>query len=195
VQFERPADRTDFEDYLRALEHVEERLRALDEQLGAAAQLARYREPVGWLRCFRGIDTVTALTLVAELHGFERFRTARHLMAYLGLVPSEHSSAESHRRGGITKAGNHHARRLLVEAAWHYRHRPGVGADLRKRRLAQPAQIIALADKAQHRLHRRYWKLLGARGKPPNQAVVAVARELAGFVWAALQHPARARAA
>jgi transposase len=190
LHFERPADRAVVDDYLQALEHVEERLRALDEQLVAAAQLARYRAPVGWLRCFRGIDTVTALTLVAELHGFERFHSARDLMAYLGLVPSEHSSAESHRRGRITKAGNHHARRLLVEAAWHYRHRPGVGVSLRKRRVDQPARIIALADKAQHRLHRRYWKLLGARSKPPNQAVIAVARELAGFVWAALQRPA-----
>ena len=190
VQFERPADRTVVEDYVRALEQVEERLRTLDEQLVVAAQIEPYRSPVAWLRCFRGIDTVTALTLVAELHGFERFRSARELMAYLGLVPSEHSSAESHRRGRITKAGNRHARRLLVEAAWHYQHRPGVGAALRKRRVGQPVRIITLADKAQQRLHRRYWKLLATRGKPPNQAVVAVARELTGFVWAALQRPA-----
>jgi transposase len=115
-------------------------------------------------------------------------------MAYLGLVPSEHSSAERHRRGGITKAGNVHVRRLLVEAAWHYRHRPGVGAALRKRRVEQPAAIITLADKAQQRLHRRYWKLLEAR-KPPNRAVIAIARELVGFVWAALQRPTPARAA
>jgi len=195
VHFERAADRTVFDDYLQAVEQVEERLRALDAQLVVAAQLERYRAPVGWLRCFRGIDTVTALTLVAELHGFERFRSARELMAYLGLVPSEHSSAEHHRRGRITKAGNHHVRRLLVEAAWHYRHRPGVGAALRKRRVDQPARIIALADKAQQRLHRRYWTLLGASRKPPNQAVIAVARELAGFVWAALQRPADDRAA
>jgi transposase len=115
-------------------------------------------------------------------------------MAYLGLVPSEHSSAEHHHRGRITKAGNFHVCRLLVEAAWHYRHRPGVGAGLRMRRVDQPAQIITLADKAQQRLHRRYWKLLEAR-KPPTRAVIAVARELVGFVWAALQHPAPERAA
>jgi transposase len=132
---------------------------------------------------------------IAELHGFERFRSARDLMGYLGLVPSERSSAERHRRGRITNAGNHHVRRLLVEAAWHYRHRPGVGSELRKGRAAQPAQIITLADKAQQRLRRRYWKLLGARGKPPNHAVIAVARELAGFVWAALSCPTRAHAA
>jgi transposase len=194
VQFERAADRAVFGDYLQALEHVDERLRALEAQLVVAAQEEPYRTPVGWLRCFRGIDTVTALTIVAELHGFARFRSARALMAYLGLVPSEHSSAERHRRGGITKAGNVHVRRLLVEAAWHYRHPPGVGAALRKRRVDQPAPILALADKAQQRLHRRYWKLLAAR-KPPNRAVIAVARELVGFVWAALQPPAPARAA
>lgn len=194
VQFERTAERTVFEQYLLALEQIDDRIRTLDAALAATAQQEPYRTPVGWLRCFRGIDTVTALTLVAELHGFARFRTARDLMAYLGLVPSEHSSAERHRRGRITKAGNKHVRRLLVEASWHYQHRPGVGAALRQRRTDQPSRIIALADKAQRRLHQRYWKLLGAQ-KPPNRAVIAVARELVGFLWAALQPPPADRAA
>lgn len=194
VQFERTMERTVFEQYLLALEQIDDRLRTLDAALAATAQQEPYRTPVGWLRCFRGIDTVTALTIVAELHGFARFRTARDLMAYLGLVPSEHSSAERHRRGRITKAGNKHVRRLLVEAAWHYQHRPGVGAALRQRRTDQPGRIIALADKAQRRLHQRYWKLLGAQ-KPPNRAVIAVARELVGFLWAALQPPPADRAA
>lgn len=189
VQFERPVECTVFGQYLQALEQIDDRLRVLDAALAATAQQDPYRTPVGWLRCFRGIDTVTALTIVAELHGFARFRSARDLMAYLGLVPSEHSSAERHRRGRITKAGNQHVRRLLVEAAWHYRHRPGVGAALRQRRRDQPDRIIALADKAQRRLHQRYWKLLAAQ-KPPNRVVIAVARELVGFVWAALQPPA-----
>ncbi len=188
-RFELPADQVVFEDYLRAVEQADERLAGLDAQLARVAEQDPWREPVGWLRCFHGIDTVTALTIVAELHGFARFRTARHLMAYLGLVPSEHSSAEKHRRGGITKTGNRHVRRLLVEAAWHYHHRPRTSAALRKRRLGQPARIIALADKARTRLYRRHWKLTGGRAKPPNVATIAVTRELVGFLWATLQRP------
>ena len=173
------------EDYLEAIEQHEERLRGLDQQLAALAERDPYRQPVGWLRCFRGIDTVTAIALVAELHDFRRFETARALMSYLGLVPSEHSSGERQRRGAITKAGNIHVRRLLIEAAWHYRHRPGVGVGLRRRRRGQPSTIIAIADRAQHRLCRRF-RHLTERSKPFNKAVVAVARELIGFVWAAL---------
>jgi transposase len=187
LHFERALDQTVFDDYLRALTQGEERLALLDAQLVTAAQQEPYRAPVGWLRCFRGIDTVTALGVVAELHGVARFRSARDLMAYLGVVPSEHSSAERHRRGAITKAGNRRVRRLIVEAAWHYQHRPGVGRALRQRRIGQPAHIITLADKAQQRLHRRFWLLVSARGKPPQIAVVAIARELTGFIWAALQ--------
>ena len=117
--------------------------------------------------------------------------TARALMAYLGLVPSEHSSGERQRRGSITKAGNIHVRRLLIEAAWHYRHRPHVGPILRRRQSGQPRGIIAIADRAQDRLSQRFRALI-TRGKPPQKAVVAVARELVGFVWAAL-HPATQR--
>ena len=111
-------------------------------------------------------------------------------MAYLGLVPSEHSSGERRRRGSITKAGNGHVRRALVEAAWHYRHRPAVGQKLRKRREGQPREIIKVADKAQRRLNKRFHRLVLASGKPPQKAIVAIARELAGFIWAALnQYP------
>jgi len=185
LKLEHAADQVTFEDYLAAIEQLEERLRGLDQRLAALAEQHPYREPVGWLRCFRGIDTVTAIALVAELHDFRRFQTARALMAYLGLVPSENSSGERHRRGAITKAGNVHVRRLLIEAAWHYRHRPGVGAGLRRRRQGQPSAILTIADRAQHRLCRRF-RHLTERSKPFNKAVVAVARELIGFVWAAL---------
>lgn len=185
LTFEHAADQVTIEDYVRTIEQAEERLRRLDEQLAAVAAQDPYREPVGWLRCFRGIDTVIAVTVVAELHDFRRFLTARALMAYLGLVPSEHSSGERQRRGAITKAGNIHVRRLLVEAAWHYRHRPHVGVGLRRRRIGQPDRIIAIADRAQNRLSHRFRALI-TRGKIPNKAVVAVARELVGFVWAAL---------
>ena len=141
---------------------------------------------MSWLRCFRGIDTLTAMLLLADLHDVQRFPTARALMAYLGLVPGKHSSGERHRRGPTTKRGNALARRLVVEAAWHYRHRPGVSRTLAQRRSAQPPRVIALANKAQQRLCRRFRRL--AEHKPGPVVTVAVARELVGFLWAAL-HP------
>lgn len=185
LRLKHEADQAVFETYLLAVEQHEERVKGLEEKLEHFAQQEPYREPVGALRCFHGIATVTAMTLVSELHGIERFTSPRQLMAYLGLTPSEHSSGDNKRRGAITKCGNAHARRVLVEAAWHARHPPRVGVTLRARRRGQPAAIVALADRCQARLHRRYWRLVNA-GKHPNQAVVAVARELVGFVWAAL---------
>lgn len=186
LRFERLGDRAAFEDYLLAIEQIEERIARLDAKLEGLAQEEPYRDPVGWLRCFRGIDTVTAMTLVTELHDFRRFHSPRELMAYLGLVPSEHSSAGSRRRGSITKAGNCHIRRVLVEAAWHYRHAPALSKKYRRRRRGQPTWTLALADRAQQRLHRRYLRL-SARGKPHNKVAVAIARELVGFIWAALR--------
>jgi transposase len=185
LSFEHEADRAVFDDYVRAIEHLEERLGGLQEKLVALSEKEPYREPVGWLRCFRGIDTLTAMTLVAELHDFRRFQSPRALMSFLGLVPSENSTGEKHRRGPITKAGNTHARRALIETSWHYRHPPGLSKNLRKRREGQPGWVIALADRAQLRLHKRFWKL-ALHGKSSNKAVTAVARELAGFIWAAL---------
>lgn len=180
------AERVVVEDYLLAIDHLEARLTELDRGLQAIAEREPDREPVAWLRCFRGIDTLTAIILVAELHAFGRFRSPRALMAYLGLVPSEHSSGEQQRRGRITRAGNALVRRLLIEAAWHYQHRPGVGRALARRRQGQPGRVIAIADKAQQRLCRRFRKLAAAQ-KPKAKIAVAIARELAGFVWAALQ--------
>jgi transposase len=180
------ADQAILDDHLLALEQVEGRLSAFDEQIEALAAQESYVEAVGHLRCFRGIDTLTALSIITELHDVERFASPRPLMAYLGLVPSERSSGGVEKRGGLTKTGNRRVRRLLIEAAWHYRHRPAVGYRLKKRREGQPARVIAIADRAQQRLHRRYRRLL-ERGKPHNKAVAAVGRELVGFVWAALQ--------
>jgi transposase len=174
------------EDYLLAIDQTEARLRELDARLSAIAESEPYREPVGWLRCFRGIDTLTAILLLAELHDFRRFASAPALMAYLGLVPGEHSSGEKHRRGRITKTGNALVRRLLVETAWHYQHRPGVGVALARRRKGQPGRVIAIADKAQQRLCRRFRKL-ALEHKPTPKIAVAIARELTGFLWAALQ--------
>jgi transposase len=180
------AERSVVEDYLLAIDHTEARLRELDARLAEIAEGEPYREPVGWLRCFRGIDTLTAMLILAELHDFRRFASAPALMAYLGLVPGEDSSGDKHRRGRITRTGNALVRRLLVETAWHYQHRPSVGVVLTRRRKGQPGRVIAIADKAQQRLCRRFRKLAAAH-KPAPKIAVAIARELAGFLWAALQ--------
>ena len=182
------AERVVVEDYRLAIDQLEARLLELDAHLTEIAQTDPYREPVAWLRCFRGIDTLTAILILAELHDFRRFQSPRALMAYLGLVPGEDSSGEKHRRGRITRTGNTLVRRLLVETAWHYQHRPTVGVALTRRRKGQPGRVIAIADKAQQRLCRRFRKL-AAEHKPAPKIAVAIARELAGFLWAALQPP------
>jgi len=166
----------------------------LDKELEAIAATAPYREPVGWLRCFRGIDTLSAIILGAEVVDFQRFRRPRELMAYLGLVPSEYSSGDTQRRGALTKAGNGHARRVLVEAAWHDRHRPTLGRALARRSEGQPLAIVGHAWRAQQRLHRRYRHLVG-HGKRTPVAVAAIARELVGFIWAAMTRHESRRAA
>jgi transposase len=186
LQWTHAAERIVIEDYLLAIDHTEARLEELDARLAAVAETEPYRAPVGWLRCFRGIDTLTAMLILAELHDFRRFASAPALMAYLGLVPGEDSSGEKHRRGRITRTGNALVRRLLVETAWHYQHRAGVGVALARRRKGQPGRVIAIADKAQQRLCRRFRKL-AAEQKPAPKIAVAIARELAGFLWAALQ--------
>lgn len=180
------AERAVVEDYLLAIDHTESRLAELDARLVEIAASEPYRELVGWLRCFRGIETLTAMVILAELHDFRRFTSAPALMAYLGLVPGEDSSGETHRRGRITRTGNALVRRVLVETAWHYQHRPAVGVALARRRKGQPSRVIAMADKAQQRLCRRFRKLT-AEHKPAPKVAVAIARELAGFLWAALQ--------
>jgi transposase len=186
LEWTQPAERVVVDDYLLAIDQLEARLSELDARLTAIAQTDPYREPVGWLRCFRGIDTLTAILILAELHTFGRFPSARALMAFLGLVPGEDSTGEKHRRGRITRTGNALVRRLLVETAWHYQHRPGVGVALARRRKGQPGRVIAIADKAQQRLCRRF-RRLAEQHKPAPKIAVAIARELAGFLWAALQ--------
>lgn len=180
------AERAVVNDYLLAIDQTEARVVELDARLAEIAQSEPYRTPVGWLRCFRGIDTLSAMLILAELHDFRRFPSPRALMAYLGLVPGEHSSGEKHRRGPITRTGNALVRRILVEIAWHYQHRPAIGIALARRRKGQPGRVIAIADKAQQRLCRRFRKL-AAEHKPMPKVAVAIARELAGFLWAALQ--------
>jgi transposase len=128
---------------------------------------------------------LTALTIAAELGDARRFPSAPSLMAFTGLVPSEYSSGTKKARGGITKTGNAHLRRVLVESAWHYRHHPFLGRTLRLRQHGAPPSVVDVAWQAQSRLHRRY-RRLAARGKPKQVIVTAVARELTGFLWAAL---------
>ncbi len=184
-RFDLPPLQRAFEATLFTLEQALARQAEIDQEVAALAATAPYREPVGWLRCFRGIDTLSAMILLAEVVDFQRFRRPRELTAYLGLVPSEYSSGDTQRHGALTKAGNSHARRILVEAAWHYRHRPTLGRALAGRSQGQPSAIVAQAWRAQQRLHRRYRHLVG-HGKRAPVAVAAVARELVGFIWAAM---------
>jgi len=172
-------------EYLAQLEEQRARVKSLDAALAEMAEQECYRTQVAWLRCFRGIDTLTAITIVAELYGIERFQSARELMAYLGLVPSERSSGERRSGGGITKTGNRRVRRLLIEAGWHQRRNPVTGYPLRKRREGQPEWVVAIARQAQKRLHQRYWNLVN-KGKLPKVALTAVAREFVGFIWSVL---------
>lgn len=173
--------------YVRAVEEAVGRLHAVEAELRDLLTLEPLRTRVERLRCFRGIDDLTALTIAAELGDARRFPAAPRVMAFTGLVPSEYSSGARQTRGRITKTGNAHLRRVLVESAWHYRHHPFVGDALRHRQRGAPAAIIEQAWRAQHRLHRRY-RRLAARGKAKQHVVTAVARELSGFLWAALTH-------
>jgi transposase len=182
-RFEHPAEQITFDSYLHTVDLVDARVEQLEQAIRAAAAQGPWSELVARLRCLRGIDTLTAFALVAEIGDFGRFRTAEELMAFVGLVPSEHSSGERRRQGAITKVGNAHVRRLLVEAAWHARRRPTVGYELSRRHRGQDAAVIERAWRCQQRLHQR-WQRMAGRGKPQQKIVVACARELAGFVWA-----------
>ena len=180
-----PALTQTHEAYLRAVDEAVARLQTVDAQLQALVTLEPLHSRVQRLRCFRGVDDLTALTIAAELGDARRFPTARGLMAYVGLIPSEHSSGTRRARGAITKTGNAHLRRVLVEAAWHYRHHPFIGKHLRRRHVDAPDGATQHAWRAQQRLYRRY-RCLAARGKPKQHVVTAIARELTGFVWASL---------
>lgn len=189
-RFDVPLAQQTSEAYLRAVDEAEARLESLDAQVLALAQTAPYRVPVQYLRCFKGIDTLSAITVLVETQEFRRFPDAPAYMRFTGLVCSETSTGDTARRGPITKAGNAHLRRILVEAAWNYRHRNVVSRALAQRRRGCPPEVLRIARTAQDRLHRKFWRLT-SRGKLTQVAAVAVARELAGFVWAlAQQFPA-----
>jgi transposase len=169
---------------MQMLEYLETSQIALDTKISEVAQQSPWREPVEALCCFRGIKTLTAMTIVSEIGDIKRFRSPRQLMGYTGLVPSERSSGERQRRGPITRAGNRYLRRVLIESAWHYSKKACSTLILQRRRMGQDPGVVGIAVKAQHRLQRRYQHL--SRTKHTNKAVTSIARELSGFVWAML---------
>jgi len=185
VHFEQPAQEATLLDYLHEVEHVAGRIAGLERAIDEAVRTvpARMRAVIDALQALRGIALVSAVTIVAEVGELSRFTRAPQLMGYAGLGTREDSSGSRTRRGGITKTGNAHLRRIVIEAAWAYRHRPAVGGALKKRQATLGEEVKAIAWKAQHRLHGRYRKLLG-RGKCQQQVVTAVGRELLGFIWA-----------
>jgi len=174
------------EECLLAVEEASERLKRLTRAVEAVAQEPRYQKPAAALMTLRGVGTLTAVTILAEMGDMRRYGTAKEFMSALGLVPSEHSSGGKTFRGSITKTGNVHARRVLVEAAWQYQRRPAPGGAVKRRREGQPLETVRVAQKAEERLRRKFRRLV-ARGKRTTVAAVAVARELAGFVWAVAQ--------
>jgi len=177
-----------FDDAAATVESAGERVKELTAAIGEAVASWTAAPLVKALQAFRGIQLVTAATVAAEIGDFARFPTARHFMAYLGLVPSERSSGGTRRQGSITRTGNGHVRRVLVEAAWNYRMRAQLSKAIAARNVGVADGVKAIAWKAQRRLHKRYRRLI-ARGKGKAEVVVAVARELAGFVWAAARQP------
>ena len=175
--------------YLQLLDMKLLYLAELDAELERLAQQPEYRERVARLRCLRGIDTLTAMVLVTEIGDVQRFASARQLMSYVGLAVAESSSGETSRRFGLTKTGSARCRHVLVEAAWHYLRQPNRSRGLLDRQKGQPAEVIAHAWRAQHRLHKRFKRLEMRMPRP--KAAAAVARELVGFVWALLHDDPR----
>jgi transposase len=186
VTLEHPPAQTTLLDARGAIDALEHRRERLEREIIALLPSAPWSTQVARLRCLRGIDTLTAVGLCAEVGDFERFARPGQLMSYIGLVPSESTTGEQRRLGSITKTGSGHARRLLVEAAWHYRSRPNLGRALTDRQDGQPPEAIAIAWSAQRRLHRT-WTRLEQRAKRRTIIAVAAARELAGFCWAITQ--------
>ena len=183
VKFSHPVQQIVFQEYVDTAKALSQRVAALDQQLEGAATESVFWPVIEALMSLRGVNLLTATTIVAEIGDLRRFASAPQLMAYLGVVPSEHSSGGSKARGGITKTGNAHVRRVLVEAAWTYRHPARKTACLQRRAERTPEAVQEIAWKAQKRLCARY-RLLEGRGKLKVQACTAVARELAGFIWA-----------
>ena len=183
VSFTHRPTQVAFQEYLRAVHEASGRVERLKAEIHAVATESDRAPVIQALQALKGVREITAVTVVAEVGEFSRFRSPAQLMAYSGTVPREFSSGARVRRTGITKTGNAHLRFVLGEAAWAYRYKPAVKAHLRVRQQGLDPEITAIALKAQERLHRKYWRLIG-RGKPSGVAATAVARELLGFMWA-----------
>jgi transposase len=182
-KFAEPAQQHVLADGLATVEAATFRVQQLTERLRQLTEGWKQAPLVKALQAMRGVEFVTAVTLAAEVGDFRRFATAGDFMGYVGLIPSEHTSGNTRRQGPITKTGNAHLRHVLVESAWHYRRQPRMSKALRERSVGVSPGVCAIAWKAQKRLHSRLNRLIG-RGKNRCEAVTAVARELAGFVWA-----------
>jgi transposase len=188
-QFPDPISELAYVDLLAAVDGLTARKIALAERISRLATDEQWWPTVARLRCFRGVDTLTALTIHLELGAdWQRFEKPHRLGSWLGLTPSRTQSGESDRQGSITKTGSTLARRLLVESAWHYARDPGVGVTLAARQQGQPDHVVQIANRAQRRIHRVYTRMR-SRGKPHNVIAVACARELACFLWAAATAP------
>jgi len=191
VRFDQPALEVTLADYLEEVDHVAARIVKLEKAIDEAVRQAppEIRAVIEALQALRGVAQTTAATIVSELGSLSRFQSPRQLMGYSGLVAREHSSGNRVQRGGITKTGNAHLRRVIVEAAWAYQHRPNVTGFLlrRQKNLALSEEVKKIAWKAQQRLHKRY-QVFSIRGKNKNQIVTAVGRELIGFIWAIAVH-------
>jgi transposase len=185
LRFGDDPSRTVSRDYLAAVEQLLQRRSTLDEAIEQAWPQSPHAAVIARLRSFRGIDTLTAAGLCAEIGDFRRFAKPKFLFGHLGIVPSEWTTGAQRRQGAITKAGSTHARRLLIEAAHHCRHQPNVTVQLERRQRGQDPRVVAIAWRAQRRLHERWRHLKLERKKPAGVASVALARELAGFLWEA----------
>jgi transposase len=183
IKFEMPAQQIVLQEYVDTLKHMMGRVAALEEEMRQAMQGWSLAPVVTGLMALRGVELITAMTIVAELGDMSRFDSARQIMAHLGLVPSEYSSGNRQKRGGITKTGNGHARRVLIEASWCYRSPARKTAQIQRRAEKTSEEVQEIAWKAQKRLCKRYWYLVN-KGKRPVEACTAVARELSGFMWA-----------
>jgi len=192
-KLEHPQQRLVLEEMMLAMRQAQERLQRLEQAIADAVPEWSLAELVTALRAMRGIDLISAATLLAEIGDLSRFRTPSELMAYLGLVPSEDSTGDTIKRGPITKAGNRRARRMLLECSWSYQHPPRVGSAKQAKVDAAPPAVREIAWKAQCRLYRRYRALI-RKNKLKTVAIVAVARELAGFIWAVARAATTARA-
>ena len=183
LRFADRASQLTIADYLHSHDVLVARRETIEDELSKLAVDSPCAVAIGRLRCLRGIDTLSALGLCAEIGEWDRFDHPDQLSAYLGIVPCEHTTSSQRRQGSITKAGSTHARRLLIEASYHYRRHPGVSEPLERRQRDQPPEIINIAWRAQRRLNARWRQLKDARKKPNGIVAVAIARELAGFCW------------